>query len=69
MTIWPDRPLTEREHLESEGMARGIIDTALDAFIQMDESGRRNCLSRFRDTLLYVQSQRGYSVASVSGPR
>jgi PAS domain S-box-containing protein len=26
--------------LESEQMARGIIDTALDAFVQMDESGR-----------------------------
>lgn len=26
--------------LESERMARGIIDTALDAFIQMDEAGR-----------------------------
>ena len=26
--------------LESEQMARGIIDTALDAFVQMDETGR-----------------------------
>jgi PAS domain S-box-containing protein len=38
------RDITERKNaevalLESEGMARGIIDTALDAFIQMDEGG------------------------------
>jgi PAS domain S-box-containing protein len=39
------RDITEKKNaeqalLESEGMARGIIDTALDAFIQMDESGQ-----------------------------
>lgn len=38
------RDVTERKNaeealLESEGMARAIIDTALDAFIQMDEAG------------------------------
>jgi PAS domain S-box-containing protein len=38
------RDITERKQaeqalLESERVARGIIDTALDAFIQMDESG------------------------------
>src|SRR5262249_24065846 len=38
------RDMTERKHAEealreSEQMARGIIDTALDAFIQMDERG------------------------------
>jgi PAS domain S-box-containing protein len=38
------RDITERKNaeealLESEDMARGIIDTALDAFIQMDENG------------------------------
>ena len=39
------RDITERKNaedalLESEEMARGIIETALDAFIQMDEDGR-----------------------------
>jgi len=39
------RDVTERKNaeealLESEEMARGIIETALDAFIQMDEDGR-----------------------------
>jgi PAS domain S-box-containing protein len=34
------RKNAEEALLESEGMARGIIDTALDAFIQMDEAGR-----------------------------
>jgi PAS domain S-box-containing protein len=39
------RDMTERKNaeealLESEEMARGIIDSALDAFIQMDEGGR-----------------------------
>jgi PAS domain S-box-containing protein len=38
------RDVTEKKDaedalLESEGMARGIIDSALDAFIQMDEGG------------------------------
>jgi PAS domain S-box-containing protein len=39
------RDVTERNKaqqalLESEQMARGIIDTALDAFVQMDETGK-----------------------------
>jgi PAS domain S-box-containing protein len=39
------RDITEKKDaedalLESEGMARGIIDSALDAFIQMDEGGQ-----------------------------
>jgi PAS domain-containing protein len=38
------RDMTEskkaQEALASEQMARGIIDTALDAFVQMDETGR-----------------------------
>ena len=34
-----ERKSAEKTLLESEGMARGIIDTALDVFIQMDEGG------------------------------
>ena len=31
--------LAQESLRESEQLARGIIDTALDAFVQMDESG------------------------------
>jgi PAS domain-containing protein len=34
-----ERKSAEKTLLESEGMARGIIDTALDVFIPMDEGG------------------------------
>ena len=34
-----EKKKNEHALLESEEMARGIVDTALDAFIQMDESG------------------------------
>jgi PAS domain S-box-containing protein len=34
-----ERKTAEEALLESEEMARGIIDSALDAFIQMDEDG------------------------------
>ena len=55
--------------LESEGMARGIIDTETGTRLFRRTESARSCLSRFRARLLYIQSQRGYSVASVSGPR
>jgi len=34
-----DRKKAQQAVLESEQVARGIIDTALDAFVQMDEAG------------------------------
>jgi PAS domain S-box-containing protein len=34
-----DRKRAEQAVLESEAMARGIVETALDAFVQMDERG------------------------------